>query len=227
MKNLRSSGQNITIFSKHLHWLDLKEMAETAASMGFDGIDLTIRPNGHVEPEKVEDQLPRAVEICKKVEIDIVMVCTTIQDISQSFTENILKTASELGIKYYRMDWYHYDKTIGIDENLENFLLKMQDLAGMNEHYKIKGAYQNHDGTWYGAPVWDLGVNLRKINSDWLGVQYDILNASIEGTNSWLLLLFTQLILKMQPGSKKMKNGTLTIFRSEMAMSTSKHSSIY
>ncbi len=179
--------QKITIFSKHLHWLDFKGMAETAANIGFDGIDLTIRPQGHVIPERVEDELPKAAEECKKAGIKIVMICTSIKDASDPLTEKILKTASLSGIKYYRMGWYHYDSKKSIDKNLEYFKAKLKDLSQLNELYQIKGAYQNHDGTWFGAPVWDLGLILNEINSEWLGSQYDILNASIEGTYSWPL----------------------------------------
>jgi sugar phosphate isomerase/epimerase len=177
----------ITVFSKHLHWLDVAGMAQTAADIGFDGVDLTIRPRGHVIPERVEDELPKAVEECKKAGIEIAMICTTIQDASEPLTEKILKTASQSGIKYYRMNWYHYDPKKSIEKNLEYFTAKMKDLAQLNKHYQIKGAYQNHDGTWFGAPVWDLGLILHEIDSKWLGSQYDILNASIEGTYSWPL----------------------------------------
>ena len=44
----------IHIFSKHLQFLNYEDMANAAAEMGFDGIDLTVRPNGHVLPEQVE-----------------------------------------------------------------------------------------------------------------------------------------------------------------------------
>ena len=33
----------------------------------------------------------------------------------------------------------------------------MDGLARLNEKYKIHGAYQNHAGSNFGAPVWDLG----------------------------------------------------------------------
>ena len=35
--------------------------------MGFDGVDLSVRPEGHVLPEKVERDLPKAVEAIRKV----------------------------------------------------------------------------------------------------------------------------------------------------------------
>ena len=55
----------------------------------------------------------------------------------------------------------------------------------MNEKYKIKGAYQNHSGNSFGSAVWDLGMILDQINSPWLGCQYDIRHATVEGANSW------------------------------------------
>ncbi|MBN2410235.1 sugar phosphate isomerase/epimerase [candidate division KSB1 bacterium] len=184
-KKSQITGQKIAVFSKHLQWLDYRGMAETAAKIGFDGVDLTVRPKGHVLPEKVEDDLPKAAEACKKAGIEILMMSTAIDDAAHPTTEKILRTASQLGIKYYRMNWYRFDKSIGIDKNLENFKTKMIDLAGMNKQYGIKGGYQNHSGTWFGAPIWDLGMVLREINSEWLGCQYDIRHATVEGAQSW------------------------------------------
>ena len=177
----------ISIFSKHLNWLDVNGMVETAAQIGFDGVDLTIRPNGHILPTRAEEELPKAVEACEHAGIEVTMLCTSIGDVSDPTTEVILKTACELGIKHYRMGWYHYNKTKSIDSNLDYFKSQMRDIAAMNEHFQIKGAYQNHDGTWFGAPVWDLAIILRDIDSEWLGCQYDVLNATIEGCKSWEL----------------------------------------
>jgi L-ribulose-5-phosphate 3-epimerase len=40
----------ICVFSKHLQWTDVKEAAAIARDIGFDGVDLTVRPGGHVLP---------------------------------------------------------------------------------------------------------------------------------------------------------------------------------
>jgi len=183
--NCKTIDNSINLFSKHLHWLNWDEMVESVKNIGFNGIDLTVRPGGHVLPERVEDDLPKVHEICERVGIKIEMICTDIQNAADPNTKKILKTASQLGINNYRMGWYYYDKTIDLFENLKIINKKMRELAGINEQYKIKGNYQNHDGIWFGAPIWDLGNILREINSDWLGCQYDILNATIESSNSW------------------------------------------
>ncbi|HQF11253.1 MAG TPA: hypothetical protein PKV22_03150, partial [Paludibacteraceae bacterium] len=44
----------VCIFSKHLQFLDWRSLGEKVTEMGFAGIDLTVRKDGHVEPAAVE-----------------------------------------------------------------------------------------------------------------------------------------------------------------------------
>ncbi len=176
----------ISIFSKHLHWLDYAEMAKVAAAMGFDGVDLTVRPNGHVLPEKVEGDLPKAVTAIRKEGMDVFMITTSITNADDPNTERILKTASSLGIRHYRTGYYMYDDKISMDENLTRFKGQLSKLAVLNKKYSISGEYQNHSGgQYFGAPVWDLYDVLKQINSPWMGSQYDINHATVEGANTW------------------------------------------
>lgn len=179
--------KQIVLFSKHLNWLDWKETAATIKNMGFEGVDLNVRPGGHVMPDRVEDDLPRVIEIFEKENLSIPIITTDIWDVKNKTTERILKTASGLGINQYRLGWCYYDFDKSIIQNLKEIKSQMSEIAAMNEHYSIRGSYQNHDGAWFGSAVWDLGIVLREIDSEWLGCQYDILNATIESANSWIL----------------------------------------
>ena len=181
---------SISIFSKHLHWLNYGEMAMVAAEMGFDGVDLTVRPQGHVNPERVEEDLPKAMEAVKRAGKKIHMITTSINDADDPLTEKILKTASSLGICHYRMGWMYYDDAKPIEENISLIQHKMSKLAVLNEKYTISGEYQNNSGIdlagiYFGASIWDLFGVLKSINSRWLGSQYDIYHATVEGANAW------------------------------------------
>ena len=82
----------IYIFSKHLQFLNYKDMCEASKEMGFDGIDLTIRPNGHVNPTMVIDQLPLATEFMKSYQLQPKIITTNIIDADKSLeilTSNI------------------------------------------------------------------------------------------------------------------------------------------
>src|SRR5690349_12804185 len=63
--NVAASGSEPTclhVFSKPLQWQSYDEAAALIAETGYTGIDYSVRPGGHVLPEKVETDLPRAVE---------------------------------------------------------------------------------------------------------------------------------------------------------------------
>lgn len=178
---------NISIFSKHLQWLDYPEMAETAAELGFDGVDLTVRPGGHVLPERVTRDLPKAVKAVRDVGLDVPMISTAVTSVNEEYTDAILRTAGELGIQNYRLGWIPYNQKISIPENLELFKERLNLLASLNRQYAIKADYQNHSGTSFGASAWDLWYVLKDIDNEWIGCQYDIRHATVEGANSWPL----------------------------------------
>jgi sugar phosphate isomerase/epimerase len=184
----QSDCRSLCIFSKHLQFLPgYDAMAETAAEIGFDGIDLAVRPGGHVLPENVEKDLPKAVKAIKKAGLKAPMMVTAIKGPKDPLTENILRTASDLGIKYYRMGYVRYDEKLGITKSLEKFKSVIADLAAINEKYHLHGAYQNHSGLRIGGPVWDLWLLLKDLDPQWIGCQYDIRHATVEGAHSWPL----------------------------------------
>jgi len=180
------SNSAISVFSKHLQWLDFDAMARTAAEIGFDGVDLTVRPGGHIEPDAAADELPRAVEAARKAGIAITMMTTAITDPDDPRTETILKTAAGLGIRNYRMGYYRYPKSGPIDATLDDARKKMRALAAMNKQFNIVGNYQNHAGDGYvAASIWDLWYVLKDLDCRWVGFQFDIRHAAVEGGNSW------------------------------------------
>ena len=185
---------SISLFSKHLHWLNYEELAKLALELGFDAIDLTVRAGGHVLPENVERDLPKAVADIRKAGLDVYIISTDINDADDPLSIRVIKTASALGIKHYRMKPYYYNEKISIESNMSIFEKKMKTLAKLNAQYKIFGEYQNHSlqydpgvyyGAYYGSTIWDLYTVLKKINSPWLSSQFDIGHATIESTRSW------------------------------------------
>src|SRR5436190_24216600 len=92
----------VAIFSKHLQFLEGDALAQAAAELGFDGVDLTVRKGGHVEPARVAQDLPPLVAKLRQHGLQVPMVTTDIVDAETPFTADILKTIAELGIRYYR-----------------------------------------------------------------------------------------------------------------------------
>lgn len=174
-------------FSKHLQFLDYKEAADACLQAGMNGADLTVRPGGHVLPENVERDLPLAVKAFKDAGLSVEMMASGITDPEDPLTEKVLRCASEQGIKFYRLGYYHYDHAESMVRNLDRIKGQMDGLTKLNEKYEIHGAYQNHAGSNFGAPVWDLWEVLKDMDPRWMGCQYDIRHATVEGNRAWPL----------------------------------------
>jgi len=182
-----SNAKNpICIFSKHLQWLDFEDLGKYVRDVGYDGVDLTVRGGGHVSPEDAEKVLPSALEKIRKSGALVPMMVTDIADADHPHTEPILKTAGANGIGYYRMDYIKYDRSKPIAQHLEHVRPHVARLAAMNKKYGIHGAYQNHHGSRIGASVWDWWYIIKDMDPKWIGFQFDVRHAVVEGGHSWI-----------------------------------------
>jgi sugar phosphate isomerase/epimerase len=187
---LKGSSENkfpIRLFSKPLDSFDFGFMCECVAKSGIGGLDLTVRPGGKVEPSDVETALPKLVDEAKKYNLAIDMIVSGIVSVTDPCTEKVLKTASASGIKYYRLGWLDYNFKIGIWESLQKYRTSLKEIVELNRKYEIHGGYQNHSGTMVGGPVWDLHELLRDFPPEFLGSQYDVRHAMVEGTDTWII----------------------------------------
>ncbi len=179
----------VCIFSKHLQWLDWKEAAVTAKRIGFDGVDLTVRAGGHVLPERVTEDLPKAVEAVRAAGLETPMITAGIVDTESPHAEDILRTASGLGIHHYRWGGFTYTNDRSLPEQIAALKPRVKALAAMNQHYNMCAMYHTHSGPGLvGAPQWDLWMLLHEFDPRWVGVNYDVAHATVEGGyGGWLL----------------------------------------
>lgn len=179
------TAPKLNLFSKHLQFLGYSEMAKAAKAIGFNGIDLTVRPNGHVHPDKVSSDLPRAVEAIRSQGLEIPMMTTAVEDVDSQTDRTLLETAADLGIQNYRMNWFRYHESLSMPDSLISYQKRIQKLSALNEKLGLIGCYQNHAGTLVGASIWEVWKLLETANPKHFGAQYDIRHATVEGGKSW------------------------------------------
>jgi L-ribulose-5-phosphate 3-epimerase len=182
---LANSVLDVSIFSKHLQFLDYKTTGEMAAELGFSGVDLTVRQNGHVLPELVKTDLPKAIKAIKEGGSTCKMITTTIESVSNQLDVDIIKTASTLGIDYYRPNWFKFKNELSMQESLSFFQNEINQLGELNKSLGIVGCYQNHAGRNVGSSFWEIDAILKTANHSFFGTQFDIRHAMVEGGDSW------------------------------------------
>ncbi len=172
----------VCVFSKHLQWLSVPDAAGVAAEIGFDGIDLTVRPGGHIDPSRCDDDLPKAVDAIHTAGLEVPMITTGIVDARSNHAANVLASAASLGIHRYRWGGFSLDAHRSIPDQIAAYQPAVRDLAELNRHYGACAMYHTHSGAGVlGASIWDLYLLLRDFDPNAVSVNYDIAHATVEG----------------------------------------------
>jgi sugar phosphate isomerase/epimerase len=172
----------VAIFSKHLQFLQGNELVQAAADMGFDGIDITVRKGGHVDPSRVKQDLPGLVATIRQHGLEVPMITTDIADSETPYAEDILQCMSELNIRRYRWGGFKYAAGVAIAAQIEGLRPRVAKLAALNAKYRVGAMYHTHSGfDLVGAPIWDLHILLNGLDPTAVGVNYDIGHATVEG----------------------------------------------
>jgi sugar phosphate isomerase/epimerase len=174
----------ICFFSKHLPKLTPRDMARRLRAAGYGGIELTVRPGGHVLPEKVATDLPKAIADIRAEGLEVPILATAFSSADDRTAEPILAAANKLGIRLVRPGWYTYAGG-DVRQELKQATQKLAGLAALAGHHEVALAYQNHVGN-LGAAVWDLDALLTGLDARRVGVYFDIRHAVAEATGgSW------------------------------------------
>src|SRR5439155_14364689 len=125
-----------------LQWADYDEAADTAARAGWPAIGWTARGGGHVQPENVARDLPKAVTAAKKAGLQTPIIITPIRDVESPFAETYLDTMSKLGLRYYQappLGQYDYSKDLQPQLDLRR--PRLEAVAKLNEKYGTTAVY--------------------------------------------------------------------------------------
>jgi sugar phosphate isomerase/epimerase len=176
----------VDAYSRHLQWLrSADEVAEATIEMAYTGVDITVRPYpGHVDPAKVAADLPPFVQTIRKHGLDVRMITCPITDADSPNAEQILQTASSLGITHYWWGTFRYEPGQPVMKQLDALKPRVEKLAALNEKYNMKALYHTYSmpGT-VGCNVWDFLYVLRNFDPAHVALHWDVGHTSLTGGN--------------------------------------------
>jgi sugar phosphate isomerase/epimerase len=178
----------IGLVSRHLQWTNIEEAVDLAKASGFDAIEWNVRAGAHIVPERVERDLPRAVEMTRKAGLAVTMITTSIQDAQSPYAEPIIATAAGLGIKVYRGgQYFRYDYSQDLIAQLEALKPRVAGLQKLNQKHGAAVAYHTHSGRGLiGGNIWDFWTVIKDFDPKFVGLNYDIGHATARGGFGWI-----------------------------------------
>lgn len=184
----RPFAGTLCLFSKPLPGMDWRHLAKAVKSLGFGGIDLTVRPEGHVLPERAEEDLPKAVGIIREEGLEVPMISTALTSASDATARPILSTAAKLSIPFFKPGYYQY-QLVDVRRELAEAGEQFRGLVAMAGELGIQAGYHNHE-EYIGAPVWDMASVIEPLDARWAGFYFDARHATAEGgVGGWKIAL--------------------------------------
>lgn len=169
----------LCFFSKHLPRMNGVELSRSLKALGFDGVDLTVRPGGHVDPKRVATDLPVFVDAIRHEGLAVPMITTALVSDADPVAQPTLETAARLNIPFFKPGYYLY-KFVDVRKELEAAGKQLRGLADLSRRHGMRLGYHNHSG-YIGGPIWDFAPFIEALDPATVGYYFDVRHATVEG----------------------------------------------
>ncbi len=169
----------LCLFSKHLPGLDAGPLGRAVKALGFAGVDLTVRPGGHVAPERAASDLPPFLGTLRDEGLDVPMITTGLLSASDPTALPILEAAGKNQVRFFKPGYYRY-AFVDVRQELEKVGNDLRGLAELSARCGVQLGYHNHAG-YVGGPVWDIARVMDGLDPRWAGYYFDVRHAVVEG----------------------------------------------
>jgi sugar phosphate isomerase/epimerase len=160
--------------------------------MGYDGVDLTVMPGGHVDPSRYMVDLDRAFQTFQDAGIEVPMVTTGFTSPSQPYAYAILYVSAELGAHVCRLGAWPPPLAPEASGQLANIRASMMrndlaQFAATGTRCNITPLLANHARSYPGRSIPEVESMLTGIPPKAFGYCFDPVQAVIEGhsPNAW------------------------------------------
>jgi sugar phosphate isomerase/epimerase len=170
--------------------LNYAELARTVKQIGFDGVDLTVRPGGHVLPERATEDLPRAIEAILAEGLSVPMITTGLVSAADPAARPTLSTAARLGIGLFKLGYWQYRASDKVEVRIAEVRKDAAGLVALGKEYGIAAGFHNHSGDYVGQAVWDARAIIGDMDPRWIGYYFDPCHVTAEGgLGGWSIAL--------------------------------------
>jgi sugar phosphate isomerase/epimerase len=162
-------------------------LPEMIGGMGFEGVDLTVMPGGHVDPSKYMVQMDRAFQMFQDASLDVPMVSTIFTSASQPFAYQVLYVSAEFGARFCKLGaWPPPNGVPGQNPAFRTALLKndLNQLAATSLQCRIASLIPNHAGSYPGRSMKELDALMPAMGKAVLGYCFDPAQSVIESRSA-------------------------------------------
>jgi sugar phosphate isomerase/epimerase len=175
-----STAPTFCLFSKHVPDVGWNDLASAANDAGFEGVDLTVRRNGHVAPDRAPEDLPRAIDAITSRGGKVPMITTELTSADTPIARPLLQAAAQSGVRYFKPGYWLYSSSPDVRAEVAATGDALAGLAALARDCGIEMGFHNHAG-YIGAALWEIAPAMDRLDPRWAGYYFDPRHAVAEG----------------------------------------------
>ncbi len=170
--------KELAIFTKPWKALDLRQLAEHIQALGFDMIELPVRPGFQVEPETIERDLPAAVKLLGDHGIRVLNVTAALP----FDDERLYSACAAAGVRMNRVMFWQRDQDYWSAEGEAR--RQLDSALPFCQKYNVRIGIQNHSGKF--VPVNEMGAYhlVKDYETRYVAAVWDPAHNALEGMDS-------------------------------------------
>ena len=179
--SVQRDAAEIAVFTKSFQAWPLEQVCQKFKDLGVTGLDLTVRPGGHVLPDRIRTDLPQAAETVAQHGLKIVQITSNVTTDDQ-YGRDLFETAGELGIRRIKLGYYRDDpQNSNLRGQLKQVQKKLRTLAKLVADQNVLPCVHIHSGGYLPSHGTLLYLMLQEFEPGELGAYVDTLHMSLEG----------------------------------------------
>lgn len=169
------------LFTDNLADLDIERVCREVKKRGFDGIDLTLRPGGHVRPENAEMGLSQAHQVAMKVGVEILMASTAISSTNSPHARDVIRACAHYGVRQIKLGYWPYRPFGTLLKQIDAARRNLEGLIKLTSRNGIQPCVHVHSGQVLANGGSILYLILKDFDPKSVGAYVDPMHMTVEG----------------------------------------------
>jgi sugar phosphate isomerase/epimerase len=173
----------IVLNSKFFHACGVSVLALKARALGFDGIDVCVRPGHPVNPDNVETALPRAVASWKAqgLTCPLATAPVTLVNPAAPEVEPLYAGCAAAGVPRVKIGFFPFTPGDMYWPLVDAARRALEGFARVGEKHGVQTVYQVHSGPVLGSNCAGLIHLLKGLDPRWVGAYPDLGHMVLDG----------------------------------------------
>ena len=175
-----SPRPKVCTYTEHFQELPIPEVCQVFKRIGVDGLDLTVRPGGHIEPQNAPVELPKAVKAARDHGLEIMMLTTGITAPDRN-AEAIVATCQKFNIERIKLGYFSVGKFGNLARRLDDVRRRLDAVIKLTTKYGVRPCVHVHSGETIPSSGFMLYDLIRDMPPDRIGAYLDTYHMTITG----------------------------------------------